>query len=597
MIVQRLEKLRKLMKEREIDVYVIPTSDFHETEYVGSYFKAREYMSNFTGSAGTLIVSMDEAVLYTDGRYFIQAEKELYQTTIQLMKMGEKDTMDMMTYIQTHVKEGRKVGFDGRVVPYAFAKKIQQAIAQKQATLYVKEDLVNEIWKERPMLQSHPIYLLDTQYSGCSIDQKLTKLRDTLKQKELDAIIITTLDDIAWLLNIRGNDIENYPVVLSYLVVSQESAYLYVDSNKVNKEVQTYFKQANIIQKEYDEIYQDVVNFSYQQVAFDAEKVNYRIISSLPKQIQLHSMSNPTQLWKAQKNEVELNNVTIAHKKDGLAMLEFMYWLKRGCNLEEESEYSASEYLASCRKKQEHFISASFHTISAYQENAAMMHYRATKEQAKTLKKEGLLLVDSGGQYLEGTTDITRTFALGNVSDVMKEHYTKVLKGLIKLSDVQFLYGCTGQNLDILARGTLWKDGIDYRCGTGHGIGYLLNVHEGPNGFRWKKVVERNDSGVFEEGMITTIEPGVYREGMYGIRIENEVICRKSIENEYGQFMKFETTTFCPIDKDAIDTKYLSTEEIAWLNAYHQSVYDMLSPAIRDEDLLAFLKEYTSPIV
>ncbi len=592
----RLQALRNEMKQREIDVYIIPTSDFHETEYVGDHFKARAWMSNFSGSAGTLVVCRDHAALWTDGRYFIQAAKELQGTGIELMKMGVETTPPMAQYIYAHMSEGHALGFDGRVINTKLAEALKLKLSDKHASLKCDEDLVGMIWSNRPSLPQEAAFALDVKYCGKSSADKLNQARTWMNEHKIDAHIVTTLDDIAWYLNMRGNDIACYPVVLAYLIIEAKQAHLFIEESKLNDALKQQMMQDNVVLHPYDAVYDYVKTMSHtKHILLDKGCVNYRITSSLPQECVVHNQKNPSQLWKAIKNETELANNRIAHIKDGAAVTNFMYWLKNNIGKISIDEVSASEYLETCRKQQDNFIEISFDTIAAYNENAAMMHYHATKEHCAKLEPNGFLLVDSGGQYFEGTTDITRTFVLGEISDEMRRHFTKVARGMMNLSRAKFLYGCTGINLDILARQPLWSEDIDYQCGTGHGVGFVLNVHEGPNGFRWKRVPEREDSEVLQEGMVTTIEPGVYLEGRYGIRTENELICRKGKKNEYGQFMEFETITFAPIDLDGIDVTLLSEEERAWLNAYHKEVYEKLSPYLSDE-VKEWLKIYTRAI-
>ncbi len=595
-IINRLQALRKEMEKRNIDVYLIPTSDFHETEYVGEHFKARAWMSNFSGSAGTLVVCRKCAALWTDGRYFIQAAKELQGTTINLMKMGEEGTVAIEDYVAEHLSQNGVLGFDGRVVNTKLAETLKDKIKQKQGSMHFNEDLVGLIWKDRPSLPKEDAFYLDERFSGKSIASKLTKIRKEMKQLHADVHILSSLDDIAWYLNMRGNDIACYPVVLSFFIIEENTAKLFVDESKLNEQLKKKFAESHIELYAYEAIYHAVENVSeHARVLLDKHTVNYKITSSLPRNVQIIDQKNPSQLWKSIKNETELENNRKAHIKDGVAVTKFMYWLKQNIKNQTITEAQAADVLEDFRKQQENFIEISFDTISAYQENAAMMHYHCDHESAKELNPQGFLLVDSGGQYYEGTTDITRTFVLGDISDQMRHHFTSVLRGMINLSRAKFLYGCSGMNLDILAREPLWCEDIDYKCGTGHGVGFVLNVHEGPNGFRWKVVPERNDNVVLQAGMVTTVEPGIYLEGQYGIRTENELITRKGVKNEYGQFMEFETITFAPIDLDGINPKEMSRDEKNWLNAYHKEVYDKISPYLSDEECV-WLKEYTRPI-
>lgn len=583
------------MAQNDIHAYIIPTQDSHESEYVSEHFMARKYMSGFTGSAGTLIVTMDEAGLWTDGRYFIQAANQLEGTTITLYKMGEENVPTTIEFLKDRLKENQTIGFDGKVNSASYGLELKEKLKDKNISIVADKDLVDLIWQDRPSLSTEPAFLLDLKYAGKSFNEKLEDLRQIMREKEVTSHIITTLDDIAWLFNIRGNDIPYNPVVLAYTVVTLEQVFLFADKSKFSDEIKAKFNADNIVLKDYDEIYNFVKKLlSTEVVLLDKKKVNYAIYSNLSPLIKIVDSENPTVQMKAIKNPVEIENLKKAHIKDGVAFTKFMYWLKTNIGKMEITEVSAQEYLEECRKQQDGFIEPSFDTISAYKENAAMMHYSATADTNKTLEAEGLYLVDSGGQYYEGTTDITRTMALGPVEAEQKKHFTAVLRSMLNLSNAKFLYGCTGLNLDVLARGPIWDMELDYKCGTGHGVGYLLNVHEGPNGFRWKLRPGTEDS-VIEEGMVTTNEPGVYIEGSHGIRTENELLCCKGSKNEYGQFMYFETLTFAPIDLDAIDLDYLSQVDKDRLNAYHKEVYQKLSPYLSPEEQ-EWLKHYTREI-
>ena len=595
MIQERLQALRREMAERNIDIYVVPTSDFHESEYVGEHFKARKFITGFTGSAGTAVITMTEAGLWTDGRYFVQAEKQLSGSTVTLYRMGEEGVPKVDEFIEDKLPEGGCIGFDGRVVNGSWGGKLAAVAERKHGSLAVNEDLVDRIWEDRPPL-SKPLFLLEERYSGKGTAQKLKELREAMQKEGADIHILTSLYDIAWLLNIRGGDIAYVPVVLSYLVVTETECIWFLQEEVVDEKIAAYLKENGITTKPYDAIYAYV-----QEVPADARvllnkgTVNYRIVRSLPQTAVIVDRPNPTERMKAVKNPVEVENTRRAHVKDGVAFTKFMYWLKTNIGKIPMTEISASDYLEERRREQEGFIELSFDTICAYGANAAMMHYAATPESDAALAPEGFLLVDSGGHYFEGTTDITRTMALGPVTDEMRLHFTAVCRSNLNLANAKFLYGCTGLNLDILARGPLWDMGIDYKCGTGHGVGYVLNVHEGPNGFRWRVVAERNDNGTLEEGMITTDEPGVYLEGKYGIRTENELVCRKAEKNEYGQFMEFENITYAPIDLDAIDPDEMTGREKKMLNDYHAMVYQTLSPYMTAEEN-EWLKKYTRAI-
>ena len=596
MIPERLAALREEMKRRSIDIYVVPTADFHESEYVGEHFKARKFITGFTGSAGTAVITLKEAGLWTDGRYFVQAEKQLEGSTVTLYRMAEEGVPTVEEFVKDKLPQGGCIGFDGRTVNGAWGEKFVAIAEGKKGSLFVGEDLINLIWTDRPELSKAPLFILEEKYSGKSTAEKIKDVRAKMAEEGADVHILTSLCDIAWLLNIRGGDIQSVPVVLSYLVLTRDQCIWFLQEEVVDDTIRAYLKENHIETRPYDDIYTYVPTIPESAVVLmNKSSVNYRICSELNKNIQVINKPNPTELMKAIKNPVEVDNTRLAHVKDGVAVTKFMYWLKTNIGKIPMTEISASDYLEARRREQENFIDLSFTTISAYGANAAMMHYSATPESNTELKPEGFLLVDSGGHYYEGTTDITRTFVLGSISDEMKQHFTAVCRSNMKLANAKFLYGACGLNLDILARGPLWDMGIDYKCGTGHGVGYILNVHEGPNGFRWKIVPERHDSGVLEEGMITTDEPGVYLEGKYGIRTENELVCHKAEKNEYGQFMEFENITYAPIDLDGIDPEQMSLREKRMLNDYHKKVYEVLSPYMTEEEN-EWLKKYTRAI-
>ena len=596
MIPERLTALREEMKRRNIDIYVVPTADFHESEYVGEHFKARKFITGFTGSAGTAVITLKEAGLWTDGRYFVQAEKQLEGSTVTLYRMAEEGVPAVEEFVKDKLPQGGCIGFDGRTVNGAWGEKFAAIAEEKGGSLSVGEDLINLIWTDRPELSRAPLFILEEKYSGKSTAEKIKDVRAKMAEEGADVHILTSLCDIAWLLNIRGGDIQSVPVVLSYLVLTKDQCIWFLQEEVVDDAIRAYLNENHIETRPYDAIYTYVPTIPESAVVLmNKSGVNYRICNELNKNIQVINKPNPTELMKAVKNPVEVDNTRLAHVKDGVAVTKFMYWLKTNIGKIPMTEISASDYLEARRREQENFIDLSFTTISAYGANAAMMHYSATPESNTELKPEGFLLVDSGGHYYEGTTDITRTFVLGPISDEMKQHFTAVCRSNMKLANAKFLYGACGLNLDILARGPLWDMGIDYKCGTGHGVGYILNVHEGPNGFRWKIVPERHDSGVLEEGMITTDEPGVYLEGKYGIRTENELVCRKAEKNEYGQFMEFENITYAPIDLDGIDPEQMSLREKQMLNDYHKKVYEVLSPYMTEEEN-EWLKKYTRAI-
>ena len=596
MIKQRIENIRDLMKEKNIYAYIVPSSDYHQSEYVGDYFKSREFMSGFTGSAGTLIISMDEAGLWTDGRYFIQAENELKDSGIKLFKMGEEGVPTIEEYLLEKLPKNSTLGFDGRVMSVKEGQSLANKLAFKGINIEYKYDLVNDIWEDRCSLPTEKAFLLGTEYSGESFSDKLSRIRAVMKEKKATTHILASLDDIAWLFNIRGRDVKSNPVVLSYAVISIDSVYLFIDKNKIGKDIRAELSKENVQIKGYEEVYEFIKKIEENEVVLiDTSKVNYAIYNNIPSNVQKIEERNPSILFKSIKNEIELKNIRNSHIKDGVAFTKFMYWLKNNIGKIEITEISATQKLEEFRREQDKFIEPSFSTIAAYKDHAAMMHYSATEESNYKLEPRDLFLVDSGGQYFDGTTDITRTIALGPIPENVRKDFTNVVRGMIRLSKAKFLYGCRGYNLDILARGPLWEEGIDYKCGTGHGIGFVLNVHEGPNGFRWKVREDIDDTCILEEGMVTTNEPGVYVENSHGIRIENEIVVRKAEKNEYGQFMDFEVITFAPIDLDAIDESLILKDEKVYLNNYHKQVYDKISLYLNEEEK-QWLKTYTREI-
>ena len=596
MIKERIENLRNILNEKEIYAYIIPSSDYHQSEYVSDYFKSREFMSGFTGSAGTLIVTQDEAGLWVDGRYFIQAEEQIKGSNIKLFKMGEENVPTIEEYLIDNMPKNSILGFDGKVISANEGKSYLEKLGFKNIDIEYDNDLVNLLWKDRDILPNEKAFSLDIKYCGESFSSKLNRLREEMKNKKATTHIITTLDDIAWLFNIRGNDVKYNPVVLSYAIITLDNVYLFIDDKKLDENILNELKKENVEIKNYNYIYEFVKEIKENEVVLlDPQKVNYSIYNNIPKNVQKIDMHNPIRDFKCIKNKVEIENIKRSHIKDGVAITKFMYWLKNNVGKIDISEISATKKLEEFRREQDLFIEPSFSTIAGYREHAAMMHYSATEETDYKLEPSDLFLVDSGGQYYDGTTDITRTFALGELSTDLKRHFTLVVRGMVRLSMAKFLYGCRGYNLDILARGPIWNEDLDYKCGTGHGIGFVLNVHESPNGFRWKVVPEREDSCILEEGMITTNEPGIYIEGSHGIRIENELLTRKQKKNEYGQYMDFEVITLAPIDLDAIDPELMLENEKEYLNRYHKLVYDKISPFLSEKEK-QWLKKYTRAI-
>lgn len=604
---ERLLSLRNQMKEAGVHCMVIPTSDYHNSEYVSDFFMARKYFSGFTGSAGTLVVTPDEAALFTDGRYFIQAAKELKDSGITLMKMGEPEVPTMTEYVDQKLQQGWTLCFDGRVLTSSKGSELEEIARKHGGQLRFDLDLCDAAWENRPALIHHPVFVLSEEYAGESVEEKLTRVREEMKKEEAGIHVLTSLDDIAWLYNIRSNDVECCPVVLAYTMVTKDRALLFAEEGFAAGEdtsARERMEKAGVEIYPYDRFYEMLSSVAAQAakeeqasgIWIDESRVNFRVLKELQKicvKAQsaqagpvLLNRENPTTLMKSIKNETELLHTRRAHIKDAVAVTRFMYWLKKNIGSVPMDEVSVAEQIDGLRAQQDGFIELSFPTISAYGTNGAIIHYGPQKETCAVLKPEGMLMVDSGGHYIDGTTDITRTFILGPVTPQMKKHYTLVLRAMLSLRATRFLHGCTGANLDIRAREVLWEHGLDYKHGTGHGVGNILNVHEGPQSFRWKLLPDAGKPAVFEEGMITSDEPGIYLENQYGIRIENEILCRKGEENEYGQFMYFEDLTFVPIDLDGVELSQMSELDKERLNEYHAAVFEKLKPYFEGEELI-----------
>ena len=566
---KQISDLREKMREHNIDAYLIQTNDFHGSEYMNDYFKCREFMSGFTGSAGTMIVTMDAACLWTDGRYFLQAATQLNGSGITLMKSGEPEVPTITEYLQQTLTTDRTLGFDGRVT--SISPEIENI-----CRICSQYDLVGEIWPDRPAIRPSRIYQLDSSVTGKSADSKMGTLRSFMQQKGYDYFLTTNLEEIAWLYNLRGNDIPHTPVFFSFLLVTPDEDRLYV-LNSNYKERNTY---------PYTQFFKDIKELPSGKLLLKKDAVNYAVLKSIPGHVEVISQTSPLALMKCRKNETEITCTKKAHIKDGAAMAEFLCWLKSNIGKTEITEISASDYLEKCRCMQDGCFDLSFDTISGYAENGAIIHYSVTPETNKTLKPEGFLLVDSGGQYMYGTTDITRTIALGPLTDEMKKHYTAVLKGHIALASARFGKGTTGADLDKLARKPVNDIGHNYNHGTGHGIGHILSCHEGP------QTISPRGAGVpILPRMICSNEPGIYIEGSHGIRLENEILCIEAADGMY----EFETITFCPFDRDAVIKENLTEDELDWLNEYHFQVYKRISPHISD-GTKKWLREATKPL-
>lgn len=597
----KIGQLRDRMKELGIDAYLVPTADFHESEYVGEFFKCRHFLTGFNGTAGTAVITMDKAGLWTDGRYFVQAEEQLSGSEIKLYRMGEPEFPTLDEFLEEELPVDGCLGFDGRVVNSELGYGLQNLLQEKNVTINCSKDLVGEIWTSRPAMSCEPIWSLDVKYAGKSTVEKLSDLRDAMKKNKAQIHLMTALDEIAWLFNLRGNDIVNNPVFLSYALITQDEAYLYVqkeaikEDTKMGKEVCAALAEAKVQVKEYAEFLQDVAALKNEKILLERKKASFAVCESIDASCRIIDEMNPCATMKAVKNATEIENMRRAHLKDGIAVTKFMYWLKHTIGTCDMTEMTAAHKIEELRAEQGNYIEPSFVTIAAYKENAAMCHYHPSDEVCKKLKPEGLLLVDSGGQYLEGTTDITRTYALGPLTEKEKEYYTIVAAAMLKVSTMKFLHGCRGINLDYTIREAFWKRGLDFAHGTGHGVGYLSNVHERPNGLRWKVVPERQDSAVIEPGMICSDEPGLYFAGDFGTRTENLILCVEDEKNEYGQFLKFEFLTKAPIDLEALDIRFMDDADIERLNTYHKDVYETISPYMNDEEK-EWLKHVTREI-
>ena len=593
-IVERLQKLRTLMQAKGIDTYVVPTADFHQSEYVGEHFKARKFITGFSGSAGTAVITLTEARLWTDGRYFIQAAKQLEGSTVELMKMGEPGVPTLTEYLADTLKEGSVLGFDGRVVSTGEGAEYEEIAVKAKASVIYSEDLIDEIWEDRPPLSEEPVFLLDLKYTGESTADKLARIREAMKAQGATAHVLTTLDDICWTLNMRGNDIEFFPLVLSYAIITMDKMDLYINECKLSDEIKAAFAKDNVNILPYNDIYEDIKKVSSDEVLLiDPGKLNYALYNNIPKEIKTISAQNPEILFKAMKNPVEIANIKEAQIMDSIAHVRFMKWLKENVGKMKITEMSASDKLDEFRAQFPSFIRPSFEPISSFGEHAAIVHYTSSPETDIEVTEGGLFLTDTGAGFYEGSTDITRTYAFGEITQEMKDHFTLVCISNLNLASARFLYGCTGMTLDYLAREPFWQRGLNFNHGTGHGVGYLLNIHEGPTGFRW--TFRPGEIHPFEEGMIITDEPGIYIEGSHGIRIENELLTCKGEKNEYGQFMYFEPITFIPMDLDAINPDIMTDVDKKRLNDYHKQVFEKLAPRL-EADEVEWLKKYTREI-
>lgn len=572
-VVSRLESLRKAMISKSIAAYIIPSSDPHLSEYISNHYKTREWLSGFTGSAGTLVVTQNEAALWTDSRYFIQAETELKGTGISLCKMGLPETPTIETWLSLILQKKALVAFNGRLMPYSLAKATIQKLKDAKLKVDSNIDLIPDIWKNRPVLPSGKAFTHELRFAGATVEEKIEAIRIELLKNHANGCVITTLDDVAWTFNIRGNDVDYNPVVMAYGYVSMDDAVLFIDSNKISDTIVESLQNEGVAVLPYSKAAKFFGKLGKKEtIALDGNRTNFTIYNSICKRNVVHEcISIPTQL-KAKKNSVELENIRGAMVSDGVALVKFFTWFEQSLGNEKIDEVSLGKKLFEFRSKQPNFVSESFSIIVGYADHGAIVHYSATPETAYEIKPKGFLLIDSGGQYHSGTTDITRTLHLSSPTKEEATDYTLVLKGMIQLSLAKFPTGTRGVQLDVLARNAMWREGVNYGHGTGHGVGAFLNVHEGPQSIR------QNENPVtLELGMVQSNEPAIYRAGKYGIRIENLIACVPAYDNEFGKFYQFETLTLCPIDTNPIRVEMLTTDEIDWINSYHKMVYEKLS--------------------
>lgn len=591
-IAERIALLRESMKQQNIAAYIVPSSDPHLSEYPADCWKAREWISGFTGSAGTVVVTADKAGLWTDSRYFLQAAKQLEGSGIELYKMGLPETPTLQQFLLHELNKEDVVGLNGETYSAAEALSLAILLQKKGMKLDTGKDLITDLWKDRPEMPGEPFFILPLEYSDLSVNEKLNRINNKLRQAGADCTVLCALDEIAWTFNIRGNDVSYNPVVVSYAFISEEESILFTQPKKITAEVAEQLKKDGIILADYSKIISYLSRLKPDTaILMDKNKTNIALYNAIPGNCTKVEASSPIAMLKAIKNDTEIKGFRNAMIKDGIAMTRFYRWLEKALAAGEKvTEISAAEKLTSFRSEQNLYVTDSFETICGYKAHGAIVHYSATPESNATLTPEGLLLIDSGAQYFDGTTDITRTWTLGNPTEAEKKDFTRVLKGHISLAKCKFPQGTRGSQLDILARKALWDCGVNYLHGTGHGIGHFLNVHEGPQSIR----MEENPVAL-QPGMVISNEPGLYRTDEYGIRTENLILVREDSETEFGKFYSFETLTLCPIDKNLILVPMLSIRERAWLNKYHQTVYETLSPHLNEEEK-AWLKEKTAEL-
>lgn len=588
---QRLESLREVMRREHLSAFIFPSTDAHQSEYVADHWQGRTWISGFNGSAGTAVVTMKSAALWTDSRYFLAAEEQLKGTEFQLMKLKIEGTPTISEWLAQELQgENAEVGLDGMVNSYHETMGLIADLRKSGGiTVRTNFDPLGLIWTDRPAIPANPVEIQPMEFAGESVASKISRIRTALRQRHADGMLISALDDIAWTLNLRGTDVHCVPVFVSYLLISSQQVSLYVDSAKINDEVKAYLTENGISLYPYNKVAEGLERYSEYNILLDGDETSYFLWKTVKCQ-EIIAGNSPVPAMKAQKNDREIAGFRQAMLRDGVAMVKFLRWLKPAVEAGGQTEISIDGKLTSLRAEQHLFRDISFDTIAGYQAHGAIVHYEATPETDVALKPEGLILIDSGAQYQDGTTDITRTIALGPVTEEMKHVYTLVLKGYIQLELAKFPDGASGTQLDALARECMWREGYNYLHGTGHGVGSYLSVHEGPHQIRmeWKPTPLR-------AGMTVTDEPGLYLSGKFGVRIENTLLIKDYQTTEFGKFLQMESLTLCPIDLTPVDFSMLQPEEIEWLDTYHRDVFEKLSPYLEGEDL-EWLREATRPV-
>ena len=578
-IKERIHALRMAFRPNNIKAFIIPSTDPHLSEYVAPYWMSREWISGFTGSAGTAVILMDKAGLWTDSRYFLQAEKELEGSGITLYKEMLPETPSITKFLCQNLKPGESVSIDGKMFSVQQVEQMKEDLAPYQLQVNLFGDPLKNIWKDRPSMPDAPAFIYDVKYAGKSCGEKVAAIRTELKKKGIFALFLSSLDEIAWTLNLRGSDVHCNPVIVSYLLVTQDEVVYFISPEKITQEVNEYLQEQQVSLRKYDEAESFLNSFTGENILIDPKKTNYAIYSAINPACKVVRGESPVTLLKAIRNEQEIAGIHHAMQRDGVALVKFLKWLEASVLSGKETELSVDRKLHEFRAAQPLYMGESFDTIAGYKEHGAIVHYSATEESDVTLQSKGFLLLDSGAQYLDGTTDITRTIALGELTEEEKTDYTLILKGHIALAMAKFPAGTRGAQLDVLARMPIWSHGMNFLHGTGHGVGHFLSVHEGPQSIRMNE-----NPIVLQPGMVTSNEPGVYKAGSHGTRTENLTLVCKDKEGMFGEYFKFETITLCPICKKGIIKEMLTAEEVKWFNDYHQTVYKKLSPSLNEEE-------------